>query len=337
MRGARAGRRSTSGSAAAAWPTAYAALAAAVAGCCAGAPAPPRLRSRRRAARRPALEAGRSRWPGARGCWRPRSRCRRGRWWRCARGGSVRRPPRAARRGPRRRPGRRDPAAAARGAALLVDGGPPGDGLEAKLGAAGVGGSAPRWSPTTSPTTRLGSRSSSAASRSPGSLYGRARRRVAAPRARGRASRRRSRGDELRSGRSASRCSGRRPSCSPEPLARRRPEHTALVLLARWHGFSMLLTADAEAEAVPIDPGPVDVLKVAHHGSADAGLARPARPHPAAPGGDLGRRRQLLRPPDRGDPGDPRRSRRAHPQDRPRRHGRARRSVPSSIAVDAGG
>jgi competence protein ComEC len=46
----------------------------------------------------------------------------------------------------------------------------------------------------------------------------------------------------------------------------------ALVLLARWRGFAMLLTADAEAEAVPIDPGPVDVLKVAHHGSADAGL-----------------------------------------------------------------
>ena len=37
-------------------------------------------------------------------------------------------------------------------------------------------------------------------------------------------------------------------------------------------GFSILLTADAEAEAVPIDPGPVDVLKVAHHGSDDAGL-----------------------------------------------------------------
>jgi competence protein ComEC len=35
----------------------------------------------------------------------------------------------------------------------------------------------------------------------------------------------------------------------------------------------MLLSADAEAAAVPIDPGPVDVLKVAHHGSDDAGLA----------------------------------------------------------------
>jgi competence protein ComEC len=46
----------------------------------------------------------------------------------------------------------------------------------------------------------------------------------------------------------------------------------SLVLLARWRGFSMLLTGDAEAEAVPIDPGPIDVLKVAHHGSEDAGL-----------------------------------------------------------------
>lgn len=50
------------------------------------------------------------------------------------------------------------------------------------------------------------------------------------------------------------------------------PNRTALVIEARWHDFSMLLTADAEAEAVPIDPGPVDVLKVAHHGSDDAGL-----------------------------------------------------------------
>jgi competence protein ComEC len=50
------------------------------------------------------------------------------------------------------------------------------------------------------------------------------------------------------------------------------PNQAALVLLVRWHGFRMLLTADAEAEAVPIDPGPIDALKVAHHGSEDAGL-----------------------------------------------------------------
>jgi competence protein ComEC len=50
------------------------------------------------------------------------------------------------------------------------------------------------------------------------------------------------------------------------------PNREALVLIARWQRFSILLTADAEAESVPIDPGPVDVLKVAHHGSDDAGL-----------------------------------------------------------------
>jgi competence protein ComEC len=50
------------------------------------------------------------------------------------------------------------------------------------------------------------------------------------------------------------------------------PNLLCLVLVARWRHFSMLLTGDAEAESVPIDPGPMDVLKVAHHGSEDAGL-----------------------------------------------------------------
>jgi competence protein ComEC len=57
------------------------------------------------------------------------------------------------------------------------------------------------------------------------------------------------------------------------PLSGADPNSQALVFLARWHHFSMLLTADAEAEQAPLDPGPVDVLKVAHHGSDDAGLA----------------------------------------------------------------
>lgn len=48
----------------------------------------------------------------------------------------------------------------------------------------------------------------------------------------------------------------------------------SVVLLAEWRHFSMLLTGDAESEAVPLEPGPVDVLKVAHHGSEDEGLAR---------------------------------------------------------------
>ncbi len=50
------------------------------------------------------------------------------------------------------------------------------------------------------------------------------------------------------------------------------PNARSLVLLAEWRHFSILLAADAEAELVPLDPGPVDVLKVAHHGSEDPGL-----------------------------------------------------------------
>ena len=50
------------------------------------------------------------------------------------------------------------------------------------------------------------------------------------------------------------------------------PNHASIVVEARWRGFSMLLCGDTEAEAAPLDPGPVDVLKVAHHGSDDAGL-----------------------------------------------------------------
>jgi competence protein ComEC len=51
------------------------------------------------------------------------------------------------------------------------------------------------------------------------------------------------------------------------------PNQLCLVLLAEWRHFSMLLTGDAEAESVPMDPGAIDVLKVSHHGSEDAGLA----------------------------------------------------------------
>jgi competence protein ComEC len=62
------------------------------------------------------------------------------------------------------------------------------------------------------------------------------------------------------------------PALLEQPLGGADPNSQALVLLARWGHFSMLLTADAEAGEVPIDPGPVDVLKVAHHGSEDPGL-----------------------------------------------------------------
>jgi competence protein ComEC len=62
------------------------------------------------------------------------------------------------------------------------------------------------------------------------------------------------------------------PELLDQRLAGADPNAQALVLLARWRRFPMLLTADAEAGEVPIDPGPVDVLKVAHHGSEDPGL-----------------------------------------------------------------
>lgn len=62
------------------------------------------------------------------------------------------------------------------------------------------------------------------------------------------------------------------PELLSQPPAGTDPNQLSLVLLARWRGFRMLLTGDAEAESVSIDPGPVDVLKVAHHGSEDAGL-----------------------------------------------------------------
>lgn len=62
------------------------------------------------------------------------------------------------------------------------------------------------------------------------------------------------------------------PELLEQPLAGTDPNAQAVVLLAHWRWFSILLTADAEAEEVPMDPGPVDVLKVAHHGSEDASL-----------------------------------------------------------------
>ena len=58
------------------------------------------------------------------------------------------------------------------------------------------------------------------------------------------------------------------PRARSAPAVARTRTALCLVLLAEWRHFSILLTGDAEAEAAPIDPGPVDVLKVAHHGIA---------------------------------------------------------------------
>lgn len=46
----------------------------------------------------------------------------------------------------------------------------------------------------------------------------------------------------------------------------------SLVVLVEALGYRALLTGDAESESVSIRPGPVDILKLAHHGSRDEGL-----------------------------------------------------------------
>ncbi|MGN6217455.1 MAG: ComEC/Rec2 family competence protein [Solirubrobacterales bacterium] len=157
--------------------------------------------------------------------------------------------------------------------AVLVDGGPPGDGLRGKLEDAGVTalGAAVITHDQSDhaagieellgdfPVRRL--------------VFARLRRgAIAAAAVAGAAPQRVVAGRELRSGRLRLQV-----LWPPAELLRGQgsgadPNQLALVIEARWGGFSMLLTADAEAEAVPLDPGPVDVLKVAHHGSDDAGL-----------------------------------------------------------------
>lgn len=157
--------------------------------------------------------------------------------------------------------------------AVLVDGGPAGDGLAAKLRASGV--------------TRLGVaiithdqsdhaggiRDLLGAFPIGRLLYGVLRGQTLAEVSTAGVPRRRlAQGSELRSG-------GLRLDVLWPPAellagshAGEDPNLLALVAVARWRRFSMLLTADAEAETTPIEPGPIDVLKVAHHGSDDAGL-----------------------------------------------------------------
>ncbi len=159
-------------------------------------------------------------------------------------------------------------------AAVLVDGGPPGDGLAGKLEDAGVerlgaaivthdqsdhvGGIEELLGRV--PIARL--------------VYARlGRQPLGMARAAGAVPVRVAQGSELRSGGLGLEVLWPPRELLEEAAPGTDPNQLALVLLARWRGFSMLLTADAEAEAVPLDPGPVDVLKVAHHGSDDAGLA----------------------------------------------------------------
>jgi beta-lactamase superfamily II metal-dependent hydrolase len=159
-------------------------------------------------------------------------------------------------------------------AALLVDAGPVGGGIASKLWTAGV--------------ERLGAAivSHDQADHAGGlaELFGEVpvetllyaiaeRPTLAAARVAGATTRRVAAGDELRSGGLRLEVLWPPPELASEPSrSLDDPNRLSLVLLLRWRHFSMLLTGDAEAEAIPLDPGPVDVLKVAHHGSEDAGL-----------------------------------------------------------------
>lgn len=162
----------------------------------------------------------------------------------------------------------------AKATALLVDGGPPGEGLSGKLRAAGVDrlgaaivthaesdhAAGIRELLGTMPVGRVlfgapdpVTLAAAAAARVPG--------------------RRLVRGSELRSGNLRLDVLWPPAELLAGSTSGEDPNRLAVVMRLRWGQFSMLLTADAEAESVPLEPGPIDVLKVAHHGSEDAGLA----------------------------------------------------------------
>jgi competence protein ComEC len=162
----------------------------------------------------------------------------------------------------------------ARAPAVLVDGGPPGDDLAGKLEEAGVEGLGAAV--VTHDQSDHAGGIEELLGRFPVArlVYARlGRRPIEAARAAGAVPLRAAAGVELRSGRLRLQVLWPPRELVAESLPGTDPNQLALVLLVRWQDFSMLLTADAEAEAVPLDPGPLDVLKVAHHGSDDAGLA----------------------------------------------------------------
>jgi competence protein ComEC len=157
--------------------------------------------------------------------------------------------------------------------AVLVDGGPPGDELVAKLHAEGV--SRLGAAVVTHDQSDHAAGIAEALGRVPISrlVYGRLDRRfLAAARADGTRPEGVAAGTALRSGSLLLEVLWPPPTLLAEDPPDTDPNALALVIRARWHRFTMLLTADAEAESTPLDPGPIDVLKVAHHGSDDAGL-----------------------------------------------------------------
>lgn len=157
--------------------------------------------------------------------------------------------------------------------AILVDGGPPGDGLAGKLEDAGVDGLGAAV--ITHDQSDHAAGVEELLGRFPvGRLvYGQlGRETLTEAEAAGVRPERVAAGRELRSGLLRLQVLWPPPELLAEAAPGEDPNQLALVMEAHWRDFTMLLTADAEAEAVPLDPGPVDVLKVAHHGSEDAGL-----------------------------------------------------------------
>lgn len=157
--------------------------------------------------------------------------------------------------------------------AVLVDGGPPGEGLERQLEDAGVDRLGAVIA-THDQSDHVGGLEELLGAMPIGRLvYARlGRDLIARAAAAGARPERVGAGRELRSGRLRLRVLWPPPELVGESAPLADPNRLSLVIEARWRDFTMLLTADAEAESVPIEPGPVDVLKVAHHGSEDAGL-----------------------------------------------------------------
>jgi competence protein ComEC len=164
-------------------------------------------------------------------------------------------------------PGRRPP--------ILVDGGPPGDGLAAMLRERGVEAIAAAIVTHDQADHAGGIDELLGEVPVHGLLYAIADRRLLEEaRDAGARLRRIAAGSRVRSGALRLDVLWPPPALIDDPPRPEDPNRLALVMVARWRRFSMLLTADAEAESTPIDPGPVDVLKVSHHGSEDAGLDR---------------------------------------------------------------
>lgn len=158
-------------------------------------------------------------------------------------------------------------------AAVLVDGGPPGDGLEAQLHAAGVERLGAAIVTHDQSDHAGGVRELLGAMPVGRLLYAvLGRSTLDQAHAAGVPTRRLARGSELRAGRLRLDVLWPPSELLAGLHAGEDPNQLALVALVRWERFKMLLTADAEAESTPLDPGPLDVLKVAHHGSDDAGL-----------------------------------------------------------------